>query len=245
MAVERGRYLATVRLGCVECHGADFAGKLIVDGQPVWTWYAPNITRGGVTAAYSAEDWDRLIRHGVKPDGTNATMPAVDYAALSDQEVSDVIAFAQSLPASDAVQPPTQLGPVGVGLLAFGVMPIAAEEIDHQRPHLPTPPPKAINATFGGHVAQTCVGCHRGDFSGGPIAAGPPDWPLASNLTPGGDMASWSEADFLRAMQQGVRPDGRQLSPVMPWSTFAGMDQQELKAMWVYFQGLEAKPTGN
>jgi hypothetical protein len=62
-AIERGHYLMTVRLGCAECHGHDLTGSLVADAQPVWTWYCPNITRGGLTKDFKSADWDRAVRH--------------------------------------------------------------------------------------------------------------------------------------------------------------------------------------
>ena len=43
------------------------------------------------------------------------------------------------------------------------------------------------------------------------------------NLTPDREtgLGSWSEADIVRAVRQGVRPDGRELAPVMPWRNYA------------------------
>ena len=244
-AIERGSHLYNVRLACKECHGADLGGKLVVDAQPVWTWYGPNISRAGVTKDYTNADWDRIIRHGVKPDDTNATMPAIDYMALSDQEISDLIAYAQSRPAVDTVQPETTIGPVGRMLLATGKMPIAAELIDHQAETPEAPPTVAVDVTYGKHIAQPCVGCHRLAFEGGPIAAGPPDWPAAPNLTQAGNLKDWSEADFLKAMKTGVRPDGTNLNPVaMPWPILGKMSDLELRAIWAYVSTLEPVATG-
>ncbi len=163
-AKARGEHLYTVRLACKECHGADLGGRLIVDAQPVWTWYAPNISKGGVTKAYTTADWDRIIRHGVKGDNTNATMPAIDYMALSDREISDLIAYMTSMPAVDKVQPPTALGPVGRFLNATGKMPIAAEQINHKAEYVKVPPKEAVSVAYGKHIAQPCVGCHRLEF---------------------------------------------------------------------------------
>ena len=244
-AIERGSHLFNVRLACAECHGAELAGRLVVDAQPVWTWYAPNISSGGVVKDYTAADWDRIIRHGVKPDNRNATMPAIDYMALSDREVSDLIAYAQSMPPKDDVQPPTVLGPVGRMLVATGKMPIAAELIDHSAETVAMPPDVAINAEYGAHIAQPCVGCHRLKFEGGPIAAGPPDWPPAPNLTQAGDLVNWSEEDFLKAMRTGQRPSGEPLNPqAMPWPLLAKMSDLELKAIWAYLSSLDPVPTG-
>lgn len=244
-AKARGAHLYTVRLACKECHGADLAGRLIVDAQPVWTWYGPNISKGGVTKDYKTADWDRIIRHGVKPDDTNATMPAIDYMALSDREISDLIAYMTSKPAVDKVQPPTAYGPVGRVLLATGKMPIAAEMIDHSAKTASVPPKSGVSVEYGRHIAQPCVGCHRLEFEGGPIAAGPPDWPPAPNLTQAGNLKNWKEADFLKAMRTGLRPDGSALNPVaMPWPVLKQMSDMELKAIWAYLETLEPVPTG-
>jgi len=244
-AQSRGAHLYNVRLACKECHGADLGGRLIVDAQPVWTWYGPNISRGGVTKAYKTADWDRIVRHGVKPDHTNATMPAIDYMALSDREISDLIAYVNSMPAVDTVQPLTVYGPVGRILLATGKMPIAAELIDHSAKTVDVPPKSGVSVEYGRHIAQPCVGCHRLEFEGGPIAAGPPDWPAAPNLTQAGNLKNWSEADFLKAMRTGTRPDGRVLNPVaMPWPVLKQMSDMELKAIWTYIKTLKPVPTG-
>jgi len=69
------------------------------------------------------------------------------------------------------------------------------------------------------------------------IPGAPPDWPSSRNLTPAGDLAKWSEADFLRAMQKGARPDGTKLNPVMPVA-FGQMTDVKLKALWTYIQAL-------
>ena len=245
-AVERGEYLMTVRLGCAECHGHDLAGKLVADAQPVWTWYAPNITRGGLTKDFKSADWDRAIRHGVLPDDRSSTMPAGDYVGLSDRELSDIIAYAKSLPPSDKVQPPTVIGPLGKMLIGFGVMPIDTETIDHAKPHLAIPPEAAVTVEYGAHLASACVGCHRTTYNGGKIAQGPPDWPPAMNLTPGGELASWTEDDFLKTLRTGVRPNGEPLKkPMADFTTTAQkMSDLELKAIFLFLQSLPPLPDG-
>jgi mono/diheme cytochrome c family protein len=245
-AVERGKYLATVRLGCVECHGHDLAGTLVADAQPVWTWYAPNITRGGLTKDFKSADWDRAIRHGVLPDGRSSTMPAGDYQRVSDKELSDLIAYAKSLPPSDKVQPATTIGPVGKILIGFHVMPINTEEIDHAKPHLEVPPEAAVSVEYGAHLASSCVGCHRSTYCGGKIAQGPPDWPPARNLTPAGELASWTEDDFLKTLRTGIRPNGEALkSPMAETTKTVGlMSDLELKAIFTFLKSLPPAQDG-
>lgn len=71
-AVERGRHLVLARYGRTDCHGADFGGGVKADDPAPGTLLGPNITSGmgGRTADYRPTDWDRIVRHGVKPDGT-------------------------------------------------------------------------------------------------------------------------------------------------------------------------------
>src|SRR5438128_856586 len=66
-ALARGKYLFESR-GCVDCHGANGAGRDFVKKADIHLAGA-NITPGGVTASYKPEDWVRTIRHGVKPNG--------------------------------------------------------------------------------------------------------------------------------------------------------------------------------
>ncbi|MEZ4675954.1 MAG: hypothetical protein R2932_17140 [Caldilineaceae bacterium] len=61
------------------------------------------------------------------------------------------------------------------------------------------------------------------------------------NLTPGGALASWTEADFITALRTGRTPDGRELSAAMPWRGYAQMTEIELRALWAYLQTLEAQ----
>ena len=245
-AIARGKRLAHVNLGCAECHGADGSGTLVADAMPVWIWWAPNITSGGLTKDYTAADFDRIIRHGVKKNGQNGTMPAEDYKNLSDREVSDLAAWVRSLPPSDVVRPELQVGPMGNILIGMGVLPIAAEMIDHDMTHKELPPEPAVTKEFGNHLANTCIGCHREHWEGGKIAQGPPDWPPAPNLTPHeeGDLKGWTEQDFINLMRTGKRPDGSEVHTAMPWEMLSQSTDVELKAMWLHFQSIEPRPTG-
>src|SRR3954470_7103990 len=69
--LERGEYLFKTR-GCMECHGADGAGHVVIDDKSSGFFArAPNITAGGAspTRGYTDTDWVRTLRHGVKPSG--------------------------------------------------------------------------------------------------------------------------------------------------------------------------------
>ena len=70
-AIKRGKHLVASRVACDGCHGADFGGAAVVDIALVGHWVAPNLTagEGSVTKGFTANDWDRAVRHGVRRNG--------------------------------------------------------------------------------------------------------------------------------------------------------------------------------
>jgi mono/diheme cytochrome c family protein len=60
------------------------------------------------------------------------------------------------------------------------------------------------------------------------------------NLTPDGQtgLGAWSEADIVRAVRTGVRPDGRVLAPVMPWNSYAALTDADARALARYLKSL-------
>lgn len=243
-AVERGRHLIQSRYGCTECHGADLGGGTMVDDPMLGSLLGPNLTtgEGSRTLAYEPSDWDRAVRHGVKPDGRPSVMPSVDFERMSDQELSDIVAYIRSLPSVDAEVPPVRLGPIGRILAATGQLPLSADLIESQNaPHAALPPAATASAEFGSHLAGVCVGCHGADLAGGPIVGGDPAWPPARNLTPHADgLAGWTFEDFRRVLVDGIRPDGAEIQvPMANIRPFAvNMTDVEMQALWAYLQSV-------
>lgn len=243
-AIERGRHLVNVRYMCTECHGANLGGGVMVDAFPLGVFLGANITRGpgSRTLEYSAAHWDRTVRHGILPDGRPTIMPSEDYRLMSDQELSDIIAYVRSVPAVDKTVPAPEFGPLGKVLLATGKMRLSAMAAEsHQAAHRRLPPPQEKTLEFGAHLAGTCTGCHRADFSGGPIMGGDPSWPPARNLTPHtAALGGWKYEDFVAAMREGRRPDGTSLqAPMVLLTSYARqMKDAEIQAIWAYLQSL-------
>ena len=248
-AIERGRHLVEARYGCAECHGADFAGGVMVDAFPIGTLLGPNLTvgEGSVTTEYMPTDWDRTVRHGVKPDGTPSVMPAADFQLMSDQELSDIVAYIRSRPPVAAEVPPVTLGPLGKILIATDRLPLSAEVIPtHDAPHATYPPEATVSVEFGRHLAGTCTGCHGHELAGGSIPGGDPAWPPAANLTPHEEgLGGWTFEQFRTALTEGVRPDGTTLLPPMTLVLPAGqsMTDVELEALWAYVRSVPPMPT--
>jgi mono/diheme cytochrome c family protein len=68
---------------------------------------------------------------------------------------------------------------------------------------------------------------------------------IGPNLTPDKEtgLGGWSNRQVVAAIRTGVRPDGRVLSPVMPWPNFAGMTDADVNAIVAYLRSL--KPVRN
>jgi len=248
-SIARGRYIFMSR-GCTECHGVDGAGKTLADDGKGMLLHAPNITPvpGGVVANYTADDWTRTIRHGVKPNGRPAIiMPSEDYARLNDNDLASIVAFMRQMPAKPGPGTTVQITMPMKALYAFGVIKDAAERIDHT---LPPPPvmPDAATAAHGAYVVNTCIGCHGANLSGGKIPGAPPDWPAAANLTPGDGsaMPRYADAESFKAMlRSGKRPDGSAVSPVMPFVALKELNDVDTQALYLHLKTLSPKALGN
>jgi len=215
-----------------------------VDEPMIGTIYAPNLTagEGGVGATFTGEDWARAIRHGIGPDGrVLGGMPSNAFAHLSDDDLADLLAYIQSVPAVDHIVPERRLslpGTIIFGTMAYGTL--AANLIDHAAVGGQAPE-RGETAAYGEYLTLIagCHDCHGPDLGGIDPENAPPGPPPGPNLRPNGDLGQWSQEDFLTALRTGLTPAGRQLSPEMPWQHYALMSNEELGAIWLYLHELD------
>jgi mono/diheme cytochrome c family protein len=61
------------------------------------------------------------------------------------------------------------------------------------------------------------------------------------NLTPDEEtgLGTWSDAEIITAFTTGMRPDGRQLAPMMPWMSYAHITADDATALVAYLRSLE------
>ena len=61
------------------------------------------------------------------------------------------------------------------------------------------------------------------------------------NLTsdPETGLGRWSEADIVKAVRQGVTPEGRQLIPVMPYHAYSALTDADARALAAYIKSLK------
>jgi len=87
-----------------------------------------------------------------------------------------------------------------------------------------------------------CVSCHSAP-GGAPFAGGlPMDTPfgkvISTNITPDpqAGLGNYTEADFMRAVREGVAKDGHRLYPAMPYASFARTSDEDMRDLYAYFR---------
>ena len=248
LALARGRRLATTISKCSDCHKADFGGGTFIDAPPVARLFSANLTRGkgGIGGQLSDLDWERAIRHGVKPDGSALKfMPAQEFRDMTDEDAAALIAYLKTLPPVDREIGTNSVGPIGRVLYAKGDLAlIPAELIDHTAAH-PMPVPMGVSTAYGEYLANIggCKGCHGPGLSGGHIPGTPPEWKDAANITPTG-IGHYTEDDFIRALRTAKRPNGAPIDALMPVKFTKDMTDDELRALFAYLKTVPPKATG-
>ena len=264
----RGEYLVEHVVGCVACHAerdfSKFSGP-VVDGtkgkggqrfgfglEP-FVLYSKNITPAGVG------DWTdgeviRAMTAGVSRDGTPLfpLMPYPRYAQLSRDDVEAIVAYVRTLPSVPSPAPPARH-------LNFP-LPLVVRTIPAAPSHPPRPP-ATDRIAYGRYMvnAAVCADCHTPiDGQGAPLpgkefAGGTPFRPggvglvRSANLTPdaGTGLGTWTEAQFVDKFRafRGVPArtlvgDERLQNSEMPWTSYAGMTDDDLRAIYAYLRSL-------
>lgn len=91
-------------------------------------------------------------------------------------------------------------------------------------------------------TAADCAACHTAPKGGAPYAGGyaiasPMGEIWSTNITPSKQfgIGNWTEEQFARAVREGVAPGGH-LYPAMPYDSYAQITDEDIKALYAYFQ---------
>lgn len=244
----RGKYLIENAMSCDEaCHspeGRPFTGvyENISMGPISGVFATPNLTPDKETGLGEWTDAEiaRAIREGVDKDGVAlVVMPAYNYKALSDADVAAIVGYLRGLEPVHNEIPPLSLNFAGKILLAVGAFgqnpvgePITAAQYT----------PEKGSVDYGKYMLSlgACSDCHMANLAGGKPPFAEPDQPMAANLTPAGELASWNEGDFIAAVKTGKHPSGRTLSVGMPRYE---LNDEDLAAIFKYLQTVPAAET--
>lgn len=101
----------------------------------------------------------------------------------------------------------------------------------------------------GEYVFQAAAGCscHTDVPNDGPFLAGgraletPFGTFYSPNITPHPEtgIGDWTEDDFVRAMTEGVSPEGEHYFPVFPYTSYTYMTADDLRDLWAYLSAQE------
>jgi mono/diheme cytochrome c family protein len=129
---------------------------------------------------------------------------------------------------------------IGAGMFGPAIVPANVIAHDQRPPVVPV----GVDAPYGEYLVSV-TGCH--DCHGPQLAGGKSTKPgaiAAPNLTPGGEMQAWTDAQFIQTIRTGVAQSGHALNPAeMPWKQFGNYSDDELKAIFLYLQTLPSLPT--
>jgi len=220
-AIARGRHLLETR-GCEGCHGEGLKGEVFFDQPMLARLVAPNVVRA--IKGYSNPDLARLLRHGVRPNGTGvAVMPSSMFYHLDDADLAGLIAYLRTLPdkGSDTL-PATSLRLLARVGLVMGQYKLEPVDITHDAPRAPNGPDPAARGQY--LAKSTCSECHGQQLEG-------------SEETPAlSIVAGYSQAEFARLMREGVPRDGRKLALMgdVARSRFVHFSDEEVGALYAY-----------
>jgi mono/diheme cytochrome c family protein len=109
------------------------------------------------------------------------------------------------------------------------------------------------DAKRGEYLARAggCVGCHTEEkdgavpFAGGRALKTPFGTFYGPNITPDktAGIGKWTEADFMRALRQGDRPDGSNYFPAFPYPSFTKITDGDARDLWAYLRTLPPSAT--
>ncbi len=256
--VARGKLISHIL--CSECHLDTKTGRLtghrLPDLPPEFgVAYSKNLTHDKTVGIGSWTDGEIafLLRTGIRRDGqyTPPWMPKLNR--IADEDIHSIIAFLRS--DDSLVQAdPTPDHESEPSFLAKFLAHVAFKPFSYPD-HAIVPPDTNDKVAFGKYLAldaYDCFACHSGDFKkmndrepeksfqffgggnqmpdlGGRVI-------VTANLTPDKEtgIGDWTEAQFVKAVREGVRPDGRLLR--YPMVKVSELTEGEVKAIYAYLR---------
>jgi hypothetical protein len=260
----RGKYLVEGVLSCKHCHsphdwtkhdapvpdGKEMSGQFMggVEAGFPGLVVAPNLTPDVETGSGGWPDdaLARAIREGIGHDG-RALFPMMPYQEfhkfLSDEDVASVVVYLRSLPSVHNPLPKTRISFPLKYIMRNLPEPLTA----------PVPQPSfSTPEEHGKYLTELmgCGGCHTPvdsrhnpipgmEFGGGNVFVGPWGNVASANLTPDSDgIPYFDQAMFIHALRTGY-VGARPLNPVMPWTIFRNMTDQDLSDLFAYLKLLK------
>ena len=229
----------------------------LVGGQqwqlPFGTVYSANITpseRYGI-GAWSDGEIARVIRTGVRRDGSLSVFMAFGIGDLANNDLAAIVSYLRAQVPVERPAPQSEYNFAGRAMLALFMRPKEGSRAFQDAPRSEA---SVARGRYLVHGPANCAGCHSPSrlttglrpqaplLSGGVPAVDHVDPTMeivAPNLTPDpgtGAIYSWSETDFVQRFRGGRVVAG---SP-MPWEAFYSMTDTDLAAVWRYLRTVDA-----
>jgi mono/diheme cytochrome c family protein len=122
-----------------------------------------------------------------------------------------------------------------------------SDDSEGQAPLLAGAPAAAAVLVRGEYLtkAADCVACHTAPEGGRPYAGGLPfvlpfGTIYSSNISPDEEtgIGRWTDDEFVRAMQHGIRNDGKRLYPAFPYTSYTLLSRTDVLAIKAYLFSL-------
>ncbi|WP_277964316.1 c-type cytochrome [Pseudomonas sp. RIT-To-2] len=258
-AVARGRYVA-IAGDCAACHTDPHQGKPFAGGYalqtPFGTLLASNITSDKNTGigAWTEAEFTRAVREGKGRHGENLypAMPYNAYVKVSDQDMHDLWAYMQTVPAVDNKVVSNQLPfPFNIRLMMMGWNLLFFDKT----PFVPVASASAqINR--GAYLVQGlghCAACHTaknflgGDKGGAFLQGGELEGWHAPEITgnPAVGIGGWTPAQVVQYLKTGSNDVAVASGPMAEAVTNSTqhMTDDDLQAIAAYLQSLPGSDT--
>jgi len=146
---------------------------------------------------------------------------------------------------------------VSAGVAAAAALLCVAAWAIAQKAEEPAPAAAAVTTTTAAPAATTdpvlehgrylaragdCVSCHTAPgkpaFGGGLPMKTPFGTIVSTNISPDPEagIGAYTEAEFARALREGIAKDGHRLYPAMPYTSFARVNDEDMHALFVFFR---------
>ena len=106
--IARGEHLSRF-LGCRSCHGNALTGVSQIDDPTIGRLFSSNLTRA--VPSYDDAALERVIRTGVRPDGSHLwMMAAAPYALLTRADMRALVGYLRGVPPTGEAHPRLVVG---------------------------------------------------------------------------------------------------------------------------------------
>jgi mono/diheme cytochrome c family protein len=260
--VEQGAKIASlVCAGCHENHETHrFTGRHMADVPPeLGVIYSKNITQHPTKGVGKWTDGELryFLRTGVRPDGQYVPPYMAKLPHTSDDDLDSIIAFLRGGDPRVASADVDSPGVTQPGFLTKALSHVAFKPLPYPKQPV-VAPPKTDAVGYGRYlvVSLDCYGCHSADFKSRNVLepektpgfmGGGNTFRLAdgktidsANLTSDAEtgIGGWTEAQFVRAVRKGFRPDGRVLH--YPMDPKPELSDEDAAAIYAYLRSIPA-----